>query len=116
MARPWKLLFHNANRGHKEVMVAHVIPKVWEKNLLPLQGVKILLKSVEADAIILYEVLCTTLPVNWTGLLFMADYQALTKHIDFPLPVLTERDCFKSLLWYLLYTKKENLQSWKMMD
>lgn len=52
-------------------MVAHVISKIWEKNLLPLQGVKILLKSVEADAIILYEVLCTTLLVKWIGAAFM---------------------------------------------
>lgn len=88
-------------------MVAHVIPKVWEKNLLPLQGVKILLKSVEADAIILYEVLCTTLPVNWTGLLFMADYQALTKHIDFPLPVLTKRGIVSSLFYGIYYIPKK---------
>lgn len=56
-------------RGHKKVMAAHVISKIWEKNLLPLQErVKIMLKCVEADAIILYKVLCITL-VNWMGLL-----------------------------------------------
>lgn len=36
------------HRGHKEVMGAHVTCKIWKKNLLTLQGVETLLKSVGA--------------------------------------------------------------------
>jgi len=79
-------------------MVAHVISKIWEKNLLPLQErVENLLKSVEADAIILYKVLRLTLLVSWIGQLSQPqkDYPALPKRTDFCSSGLdSERDSF----------------------
>lgn len=55
----------DGHRGHKEVLVAHIISKSWEKTLLPLQErVKILVKSVEEDAVILYKVLSIIRLVN----------------------------------------------------
>lgn len=107
------------HRGHKEVTVARVTCNIWKKNFLTLQRVETLLKSVGADALILYKRLCTALLVNGMGPLpwyLQAGYQGLTKHTDFPLPVLTQKGIVSSLVWYLLYTPKENFWIWKMMD